>query len=55
MLQIFALYYPYYPNYLIEFAHFYNTYGTKVTVIEAFPTILPVEDEDISKELMKNG
>jgi dihydrolipoamide dehydrogenase len=36
----------------IEFAHFYNTYGTKVTVIEALSTILPVEDEDVSKELL---
>jgi len=36
----------------IEFAHFYNTYGTEVTVIEGLPTILPVEDEDISKELL---
>ena len=36
----------------IEFAHFYNTYGTEVTVIEALPTILPVEDEDVSKELL---
>ncbi len=36
----------------IEFAHFYNTYGTEVTVIEALPTILPVEDEDVSTELL---
>ena len=36
----------------IEFAHFYNTYGTEVTVIEALPAILPVEDEDVSKELL---
>ncbi|MBT5078812.1 MAG: dihydrolipoyl dehydrogenase [Candidatus Marinimicrobia bacterium] len=36
----------------IEFAHFYNTYRTDVTVIEALPTILPVEDEDVSKELL---
>lgn len=36
----------------IEFAHFYNTYGTEVTVIETLPTILPVEDEDVSKELL---
>ena len=36
----------------IEFAHFYNTYGTEVTVIEALPTILPVEDEDVSAELL---
>lgn len=36
----------------IEFAHFYNTYGTDVTVIEALPNILPLEDEDVSKELL---
>ena len=36
----------------IEFAHFYNTYGTEVTVIEALPAILPVEDEDVSAELL---
>ncbi len=35
----------------IEFAHFYATYGTKVTIIEAMPHILPVEDEEVSKEL----
>ena len=28
----------------IEFAHFYNTFGTKVTLIEALPNILPSED-----------
>ncbi|MBC8311432.1 MAG: dihydrolipoyl dehydrogenase [Candidatus Marinimicrobia bacterium] len=36
----------------MEFAHFYNTYGTEVTVIEALSTILPGEDEDVSKELL---
>lgn len=36
----------------IEFAHFYKTYGTDVTVIEALPNILPLEDEDVSKELL---
>src|SRR5918993_4139305 len=38
----------------IEFAYFYNTMGTKVTVVEFLPRIVPVEDEDISKELEKN-
>lgn len=33
----------------IEFASFYNTFGTDVTVIEAQNTILPTEDEEISK------
>ena len=35
----------------VEFAHFYQTFGTEVTLIEALPNILPIEDEDISKEL----
>ncbi len=36
-----------------EFAYFYNTLGTKVTIVEYMPRIVPVEDEDISKELEK--
>ena len=36
-----------------EFAYFYNSMGTKVTVVEYLPRIVPVEDEDISKELEK--
>ncbi|MEP6928185.1 MAG: dihydrolipoyl dehydrogenase [Ginsengibacter sp.] len=36
-----------------EFAYFYNSMGTKVTVVEFLPGIVPVEDEDISKELEK--
>ncbi len=35
----------------VEFAHFFNTFGTKVTLIEALQNILPVEDEEISQEL----
>ncbi len=38
----------------IEFAYFYNSIGTKVTVVEFLPRIVPVEDEDISKELEKS-
>ena len=38
----------------IEFAYFYNVLGTKVTVVEFLPRIVPVEDEDISKELEKH-
>jgi dihydrolipoamide dehydrogenase len=34
-----------------EFAYFYNSIGTKVTIIEFMPRIVPVEDEEISKEL----
>ena len=37
----------------IEFAYFYNSMGTKVTVVEFLPRIVPVEDDDISKELEK--
>lgn len=37
----------------IEFAYFYKTIGTEVTVIELQKHILPVEDEDVSKELGK--
>ncbi len=38
----------------IEFGYFYNSMGTKVTIVEFLPRIVPVEDEDISKELEKN-
>jgi dihydrolipoamide dehydrogenase len=33
----------------MEFAYFYNAFGTKVTVVEILDRILPVEDEEISK------
>ena len=36
-----------------EFAYFYNSMGTKVTLVEFMPKIVPVEDDDISKELEK--
>jgi dihydrolipoamide dehydrogenase len=36
-----------------EFAHFYNAMGTQVTMVEFMPRLVPVEDEDISKELEK--
>ncbi len=38
----------------VEFAYFYNSMGTKVTIVEFMPRIVPVEDADISKELEKN-
>jgi dihydrolipoamide dehydrogenase len=42
-----------------EFAHFYNTLGTKVTLVEMLPLIVPIEDEEVSKQLersfKKNG
>lgn len=34
-----------------EFAYFYNAMGTKVTIVEYMPNIVPLEDEDISKQL----
>lgn len=37
----------------VEFAYFYNAIGTRVTLIEALPTILPVEDAEISAALKK--
>ena len=36
-----------------EFAYFYNSMGTKVTLVEYLPTILPIEDADVSKEITK--
>lgn len=43
----------------IEFAYFYNAMGSEVTVVEYLPNIVPVEDEDVSKQLersfKKNG
>jgi len=33
----------------VEFAYFYNALGTKVTIIEIMPSILPLEDKEISK------
>ena len=35
----------------IEFAYFYNTIGTKVTVVEFLDNIVPLEDEEVSKQL----
>ena len=35
----------------IEFAYFYNSMGTEVTVVEFLPSIVPVEDEEVSKQL----
>ena len=38
----------------VEFASIFKRFGTQVTVIEMLPRIVPVEDEDISKELERN-
>ncbi len=35
----------------MEFAYFYNTVGTKVTIVEFMNRILPVEDEEVSKAM----
>jgi len=38
----------------VEFAHFFNSFETEVTIVEMLPNILPQEDEDISIELERN-
>src|SRR5258705_3353104 len=38
----------------VEFAYFYNSVGTKVTIVEFMPKLVPVEDEEISKELERS-
>lgn len=38
----------------IEFAHFYNAMGTNVTIVEYLDRIVPVEDEEISKQLERS-
>jgi len=38
----------------VEFGYFYNSMGTKVTIVEFLPRVVPVEDEEISKELDKS-
>jgi len=38
----------------VEFAYFYATMGTKVTIVEFMPRIVPIEDEEISKALEKS-
>lgn len=37
-----------------EFAYFYATMGTKVTLVEFMPNIVPVEDEEVSKQLERS-
>lgn len=37
----------------VEFAYFYNSIGTKVTIVEFLPRIVPNEDEEVSKQLEK--
>jgi dihydrolipoamide dehydrogenase len=38
----------------VEFAYFFNALGTKVTLVEMLPNVLPVEDEEVSKSLHRS-
>lgn len=38
----------------VEFAYFYSTIGTEVTIVEFLPRVVPVEDEEVSKALEKS-
>ena len=38
----------------VEFAYFYHSIGTKVTIVEFMPNVVPVEDEDVSKQLARS-
>ncbi len=38
----------------VEFAHFYNTMGTEVTIVEFLPNVVPLEDEEVSKQFERS-
>ena len=38
----------------VEFAHFYNAMGTEVTIVEFLPNVVPLEDEDVSKQFERS-
>lgn len=38
----------------VEFAHFYNSMGTEVTIVEYLPNLVPLEDEEISKQFERS-
>jgi dihydrolipoamide dehydrogenase len=38
----------------VEFSSIFRTFGTEVTIVEFLPRLVPVEDEDVSKELARN-
>lgn len=38
----------------VEFAYFYNSMGTEVTIVEFMPNIVPVEDADVSKQFERS-
>ncbi|MBK7173833.1 MAG: dihydrolipoyl dehydrogenase [Bacteroidales bacterium] len=37
-----------------EFAYFYQTIGTQVTLVEFLPNVVPIEDEEVSKQLERS-
>ena len=37
-----------------EFAHFYNSMGTGVTLVEVLPNVVPLEDEEVSRQLERS-
>lgn len=38
----------------VEFAHFYKSMGTEVTIVEFLPNLVPLEDEDVSKQFERS-
>jgi len=38
----------------VEFAHFYNAMGTEVTLVEYLPNLVPLEDEEVSKQFARS-
>ncbi len=38
----------------VEFASFYNSMGTDVTIVEFLPTLVPIEDTDVSKQFERS-
>jgi dihydrolipoamide dehydrogenase len=38
----------------VEFAYFYNSIGTEVTIVEFLPNVVPLEDEEVSKQFERS-
>ena len=38
----------------VEFAYFFNAFGSKVTLVEMLPQVVPVEDEEVAKALQRS-
>lgn len=38
----------------VEFAHFYNAMGTEVTIVEFLPNLVPLEDEEVSRQFERS-